>query len=149
MTAMTATLLLDEEITIPHPHNPQRNPTTLHARVVEGREDNLALVVMTECVDNHGLSIANGSEAIATALLRRFALSTATTTFIEHFPYTWDSHHYYLVAYTWKDGAASRRVGKRITIEQVEQLCRLDTCPDCGRGPAWATGGCYHCTPTF
>ena len=160
-TAPHIETLLDETITVAPRSAMPRTPTRLNARVITARnrtlidvkalesaENGIALVIMTERDDNKGRSIANGSEVIATELLKKLALSTEFTSWIEHFPYSWDDiGHYYLCHYEWRNGVAHNRVGRRIEEAEVAHLCRLLPCANCGRGPALRAGGCPRCTP--
>jgi hypothetical protein len=62
-----------------------RNPTTCHMEVWQNMGTGWALVIATEIADNHGLSINNSSEDMATYAVGTHKLDPLRTAFIEHF----------------------------------------------------------------
>jgi hypothetical protein len=62
-----------------------RNPTTCHMEVWQNKGTGWALVIATEIADNHGLSINNSSEDMATFAVSTHQLAPLRTAFIEHF----------------------------------------------------------------
>jgi hypothetical protein len=62
-----------------------RNPTTCHMEVWKNGATGWALVIATEIAANHGLSINNSSEDMATFIVHLHKLDPQRTVFIEHF----------------------------------------------------------------
>jgi hypothetical protein len=87
------------------------------------------VVFMTEQNDNHGPSVTNNVEELATQVRREFGLDSDQTTWVEHYPEReWRVHNrvqieppsYDEVTFTWVDYVATEPEWRRLDREEVE-----------------------------
>jgi len=57
------------------------------------------IVMLTEPIDNTGMSVTNGIEHVCERAIRKFNLNVASTTFIEHYPYEDDEETFDVVTF--------------------------------------------------
>lgn len=133
-TPPQTTVLYNAKFTYASTDKMSHNPTTCHLLLLK-QDTGHHIVICTELKDNHGKSIENSSEAMATSIVQRFALQPETTLFIEHFSDTLsygasvasEPDRYSAVSYTWTQ-----------TLQQA-RLTEIDSKPYCNATkPQWS-----------
>jgi hypothetical protein len=103
----------------------QRTPS--HCQIDIWSSEEQAIVMMSEIADNHGTSVTNRSEVIASLVCFQHNLSGYDITWIEHYPRE-EPHNsllaetFSIVTYDWKRGEARHPQWEYITREQFEAL---------------------------
>lgn len=107
-----------------------RHPTTgkpAHCRLRIYDTEAGAVVILSELADNHGISVTNASDALATEIANIYRLNRTTTRWVEHYDRTSYQHGKDMtetfdeITYTWSlYGVASDPQWRRIVGEELE-----------------------------